>query len=552
MADSGPHNHRCATAGADTECDCDCAGAQHAVLTTGGRPSASRVTDRAKRFARANGNPVVENDPSGGSVQSRERARRLPPPLLAEIERVRGSLPKGRGEWDALVPRGESTYDMAVRHRDEHRRRLADEESAAEGYAEDARQRAADLERVYKQSKIRADKRRKMIEDDPNVKHFREMAAISQANVQKMRADTNSRELAIQIADSQLNGRLGAPRLPRDGNGLEMPTADHNAHLDSILSVGRGLLDTAEAEFTRDPELQETRRRLDANTTIIAEWKAARARTDETTSGAEWREATAKNQAKMRAARVAAGLSESYDKRADERAVAARESTIIRDLIASVRPMGGVQHDKVTMLPDRGTEDGRGARPDAEDRLRYAEQYFPDDWLEASNEKRLDITSADRAYYSTWSLKLAMNRPHQDEKGSYAGGYRDYSDEVTVHELSHRMEYTVPGLMELEWSYVRRRSTGPDGNVEKPERMAKITGNSAYADHEIAFRDKWAHAYAGKTYEHAHRDGEHPGRNAWELMQVGTQDTFGRTRTRFDTGDELQAFTVGVLLTLGA
>lgn len=552
MADSGPHNAMCATAGADTECDCDCAGAQHAVLTTGGVPSASKVTARAKRFARANGNPVVENDGSGGSVQSRERGRRLPPPLMAEIERVRRQLPDSRAEWDAVVPRGESVYDMAVRHRQEDHDRRANAERLAVELDQQADEREAALERIYKGMKYRPEKRRKLIAEDPDITHWRQMAESGRDTVRYIDSRQQSADQAVADADNPRD-RLGRPRLPKDPNGVEVPTEEHKRHLESILSVGRSAMDAAESEFARDPEIQAARDRMARQQAISAEWKTGMSKRYNLPSDKRADYIDELN-AKSKAARAAAGLPDNYKPADDEKLVTQRESAILHEMIKSARPMGGVEHAFTANAPGTSTQHAghtdRGARADTEDRLRYAEQYFPDDWLAESSAQPLNITSTDRAYYSSHTKTLAMDAENAKPL-TYNGGYRDYVDEVTVHELSHRMEYSVPGLMEMEWTYVRSRTTSASGHVETPQKMEKLTGNPAYMDYEIAYPDDWANAYAGKTYERSHRDGEHPGRNAWELLQVGTQDLFGRSKTKFDKGRGLQEFTLGVLLTMG-
>jgi hypothetical protein len=281
---------------------------------------------------------------------------------------------------------------------------------------------------------------------------------------------------------------------PRDkATGRAMPTGDHNRHLDDILGVGHSILAEARERFDADPEIAAARSRY------------------------------------------------------DQRKAAQLESAILQQMMASARPHGGKQHDNITLDPGNGTTMSQGARPDAPARIRAVEGYYPDDWVALSSRERLNLTSTDRAYYSDGTYTLAMDQPSSDAT-YYSGAFRDYTDEVNAHELGHRMEHMVPGLTALEFAFVRRRSTRSDGSLESAYKMSKITGSAAYSDHEVAFQDQWAHAYAGKTYEAHYRD--RPDQAPWEVFQVGMQDTYGRSTTVYDRKDDLQAFTLGVLATL--
>jgi hypothetical protein len=175
--------------------------------------------------------------------------------------------------------------------------------------------------------------------------------------------------------------------------------------------------------------------------------------------------------------------------------------------------------------------------------MREGESIYPDDWRRLSaNAGDLHVIGSDRAYQMTGND--ATGRPDFIaldgwEKSSYDGAYSGYRAEVAAHELGHRMEAHVPGLRELEFTFVRRRATH-DGIVEKTVQI--YAGNSR----EISYKDEWKNAYAGKTYER-----HDPAASSWEVFQVGTQDTFGRaTEGRFGD-DELQEFVLAVMMLLG-
>jgi hypothetical protein len=79
--------------------------------------------------------------------------------------------------------------------------------------------------------------------------------------------------------------------------------------------------------------------------------------------------------------------------------------------------------------------------------------------------------------------------------------------------------------------------------LEKLERLDKVYPGSGYAASELTYRDEWAHAYAGKTYESGSPDD--PASVSSEVFQVGLQDVFGRGADRHG-GIELQRFVLGL------
>jgi hypothetical protein len=538
----------CAGAGADTECDCDCAGAQHAVLTTGGVPAASRVTDRAKAKARAAGNPVVENDPGGGTVESRERARRLPPTVTDRLEQVVAGMPQTQSDWDALVPRdpnGLQRMEARLAELEQRGRDLPDE--IAKAYSKGRNAEWDRLDRHNRQYTWETRSKRGDAAGDKAADPLR-------AELQELIGERVRLKARIRAFSPAMGGAIEWPK--DQESGRPMPTADLQRHLDGVLEVGTQVLAHARTEADRDPEIHAARERLAAHQRIN---DAYNARSDATWAAFRDKQITEDvydrrsvlERADRDAAFTDAGL-ERYVPRKDRQTVARRESEILRELIGSARPIGNRSHDNVAELPETpGDRKARGARVDARERLQAAEKFFPDDWVEMSNERPISLTSSDRAYYAdrgTAGGTLAMDAPASD-KITYNGGFADYTEEITVHELGHRMEASVPGLRALEFTMVRRRSTNERGELEKAEKLSKLTGSSGYEDHEVAFPDEWKDAYAGKTYES--RSVLRPDMVSWELFQVGLQDTFGRSTTRYDKGDEIQAFVVGAMLTLG-
>jgi len=115
--------------------------------------------------------------------------------------------------------------------------------------------------------------------------------------------------------------------------------------------------------------------------------------------------------------------------------------------------------------------------------------------------------------------------------------------EVMLHELGHRMEGYVPGLREMEFTLVRRRST-VRGQLERPAQM----GGSPQG--EVSYLDQWRDPYIGRTYESGVGDrGLDPAKAPWEVFQTGLQSAVAGNGTFEDK--ELNNFVWGSLLTLG-
>jgi hypothetical protein len=338
------------------------------------------------------------------------------------------------------------------------------------------------------------------------------------------------------LVPSRTIGSIRIERFETDRDtGLAMPTAEHQRHLDTVLEVGRTALEQAQTRLDNDPEITRLRDRVAARRALEAETAELYA-----DPAATWGEI----QPRLDAIRERHPIGRLV-RREEAQELARREAQAIRDVLAEARPMGGAGHTGVTARPGDDSPADRGARADWQARLREAEAHFPTDWLERSEAQPLAVTSSDRAYYSTGERALAM--PAQDRyELTYDGAFTDNVAEVTTHELGHRMETVVPGLRELEWTLVRRRSTREDGTLEPHERMVDMAGGG-YTDDEIAFRDEWTHPYAGRTYERVDR--ARPDRQPWEVFQVGLQDVYGRSGTRYGD-DELQAFVLGALLVL--
>lgn len=242
-----------------------------------------------------------------------------------------------------------------------------------------------------------------------------------------------------------------------------------------------------------------------------------------------------------------------------------REQEIVREILAEVRPMGGVRHSDARALKDGDRDLGRiratmasggeigEARADWREQLTQAEEMFPEDWLHLSNQDPLLLVTSRRAFH--WDPQgkrsvetyLAMSTslrpdPKDEIRGSYDGAFPTEAYEITTHELGHRMEVKVPGLTALEFAWLRGKATDERGRLEpRQDIYAGVVG-------EVGYRDKLPDRYTGKSYERGPNDAD-PADRPWEVFQVGLQDVYGRTKHKFGRED-LSEFVLGVLATL--
>lgn len=482
--------------------------------------------DEAVRLLRLHGYlsgspPARSVTPSGAARLPEQRQPEpgpatLPDAVREKVAAARNAVPRSREEWDALVPRHPSFNDR-------QRERLAEAERKAEQVRLKLQEFTDRVDASMKASGVRPAARRKFIERTEEYQRFRAVLEMHEGDVARLRED---------IAKSRPEDDTAPAAFPLDG-GRPMPTEDYHRRLDAMMDVGRAVLAEARRRWDSDPELKPLRERV-----AVRERLRDLVRTTPV-ADRSWEQRRQIRELRDQIAEFGSAFSE------DERAVRRREAQILRELVASARPVGGVRHESVTPHPGDDTPEDRGAHDNWEARLRTAEGYFPDDWLTRSAARPLSVTSSDRAYYAGGDKGglLAMSADWY----TYDGAFDDSIDEVTVHELGHRMETMVPGLTEMEWTLVRRRATGADGKLENAVRLVDVT-KGGYRDSEVTFRDRWVDAYAGKTYESRTNE---PWSTAWELFQVGLQDTFGRGPRRFDDTDDLQEFTIGALLTLG-
>lgn len=175
--------------------------------------------------------------------------------------------------------------------------------------------------------------------------------------------------------------------------------------------------------------------------------------------------------------------------------------------------------------------------------VRGSERYFPTDWIRASNERgSLDVRSTSgRGYYSDQgSTKFGGSDIRYSPRTSDFG---EQDVVVMTHELGHRMEYSVPGIREAEFSQWARRTEGTEF-----QRMG-----AGYKRDEITKPDEFYDRYVGKQY------GSGSNRTSREMLSMGMDSLVqhgyvgtGRNEMGITKKDpELETLVLGLLAASG-
>ncbi|ORI15781.1 phage minor capsid protein [Rhodococcus sp. 1168] len=319
----------------------------------------------------------------------------------------------------------------------------------------------------------------------------------------------STRELIEQARTTLPKDRAGwldtTIKYPRDVNGAKLVPEKLQRHLDTTLSVGKSIRDDAMLRIDKDAVVKKLQA---ADKKLIANGQAFSPVRDEI-----------------------------------RRDIARRESAILQEALAEVRPIGGVK--QAARISDMRIADATEGTAEGIAAVRRAEIIFPDAWLQtASDRGELKVGKTDRAFYEgDWDFIAAAET---DYHPNYRGAFDSYPDEVMAHELGHRMERAIPGLTHLEFALVRSRST--KNGVLEP--MSQVYPGKQGMENEVGYEDDWRHPYAGKVYStDAMAD---PATRAAEAFQVGLQDTFGRSTPsgEFDKTSQLQEFVIGAMALL--
>lgn len=159
-------------------------------------------------------------------------------------------------------------------------------------------------------------------------------------------------------------------------------------------------------------------------------------------------------------------------------------------VLSEARQAGGL----INGTPDHRKSKSGGISSNAQAVI--ASSKYPTDWIEASNAA------------GPVSFKAVKHRAHYRDGDKGDGEITlDGDPSTAIHELGHRMEYTVPGLAQLERHFYDRRTAG-----ESEVSLRKLLPGHGYGSDESARPDELFHPYAGKKYK-----------VAYELMTMGMQ-----------------------------
>jgi len=199
-----------------------------------------------------------------------------------------------------------------------------------------------------------------------------------------------------------------------------------------------------------------------------------------------------------------------YQQRYDELTAARQDQRlsrgeIIRDTLAAIRPMGNPASQSWVPYSEQAVKDA----------IADVGRYFPSDWWKLSNPaKIIGLLTSERGYYNPTKPAASIALPPT--------GIR----RLAIHELGHRFEHLVPGLLDLQKQFYERRTAG--------ELLLQL--GKPYDSNELARFDQFIDPYMGKDY----------GGKSYEIFSMGLEAMFAGS---YDLANdpEYEAFILGVL-----
>lgn len=183
-------------------------------------------------------------------------------------------------------------------------------------------------------------------------------------------------------------------------------------------------------------------------------------------------------------------------------------------LLAQVRPVGGGFDAKAVFAP-RSSRDGKKIVQDVS-------RLYPTAWNEAFSSpannrvKMVLVNDAMGAHLTEYGVYRHVAARGKD--GASVGelrvvnrGEKWPNEEAVCHEMMHRMERTVPGLVGAEQAFLRYRARDTDHGPLYQSYVGK--------DAPEGYADSFPRAYAGRIY-----DTPYP--YAFEVMSVGVEHVF--------------------------
>ena len=198
---------------------------------------------------------------------------------------------------------------------------------------------------------------------------------------------------------------------------------------------------------------------------------------------------------------------------ADNAVVKARQESHTR-LLAQVRDMGGGFDAKAVFAP-RSSRDGKKLVQDVS-------RLYPTDWNQSfsspSHNRVKMVLVNDAMGASLTEYGVYRHVAARGKDGASVGelrvvnrGEKWLNEETVCHEMMHRMERTVPGLVSAEQAFLRYRARDAD--------YASLYPNYAGKDAPEGYADSFPRVYAGRIYDT-------PEPYAFEVMSVGAEHVF--------------------------
>lgn len=285
---------------------------------------------------------------------------------------------------------------------------------------------------------------------------------------EKGRADYEKQKARMADIDGEV-ATLDAQRLKIQKDMSELAAQNEV----NVKKAGKLVADAVEKAKSgkvaeKQARLQETDKELEK---LNDEFRALRARREngEINDDEFWSEAGNNSRAKTQL------MTERNALRQD---IETAKSEALKGELGKVRSMGVSEEQSKQMkthMPGRST---------VKQSVRDAYENYPTDWIEQSMQRGAITTKkVDRGYYSDDQGLIAISG--WDKASQY---------ETAVHELGHRMEKAVPGILQAEKAFYERRTAG-----ESVQRLKDATGISYRAD-ETTRKDNFLDAYMGKDY----------------------------------------------------
>ena len=192
---------------------------------------------------------------------------------------------------------------------------------------------------------------------------------------------------------------------------------------------------------------------------------------------------------------------------------------VVKNTLAQIRPVGA---------QGKAHKYSAGSNTRMKEMVDTATELLPSDWVDnsISNQFQIWAMKTQRGFYQHGKRRVIKGVP------TYVGNLRARVDSPTaeatvLHEMGHRVEYTTPGVTDLEQEFYRRRTKGE---------ALKWMG-SGYKKNEQTRRDDFADEYMGKDY----------GRDAWEILSMGLEGVFYGNYELYEKDQDYFDFILGLL-----